>query len=129
MLLCKLKKRLGGILFKTAKLILGGPLTVCPCCGNSLTVTRGPGTDQHASGQNKLECKTCPYQFAIERRYYERKEMKRKEVEDVMGGKDAWANVDKTDGEPDTPSNNLFPFFHLERNANFLFLLPSFFSK
>lgn len=25
--------------------------------------------------------------------------MKRKEVEDVMGGKDAWANVDKTDGK------------------------------
>ena len=24
--------------------------------------------------------------------------MKRKEVEDVMGGKDAWANVDKMDG-------------------------------
>ncbi len=24
--------------------------------------------------------------------------MKRKEVEDVMGGKDAWANVDKADG-------------------------------
>ncbi len=32
--------------------------------------------------------------------------MKRKEVEDVMGGKDAWANVDKTDGE-----NFLFFFF------------------
>lgn len=65
------------------------------------------GTDGYATatttttsgGQNKLECRTCPYQFAIERRYYERKEMKRKEVEDVMGGKDAWANVDKTDGE------------------------------
>ena len=25
--------------------------------------------------------------------------MKRKEAEDIMGGKDAWANVDKTDGE------------------------------
>ena len=25
--------------------------------------------------------------------------MKRKEVEDIMGGKDAWANVDRTDGE------------------------------
>lgn len=25
--------------------------------------------------------------------------MKRKEVEDVMGGKAAWANVDKTDGK------------------------------
>lgn len=84
---------------------------VCPCCGNSLTVSRGPATDEYASGQNKLECRTCPYQFAIERRYYERKEMKRKEVEDVMGGKDAWANVDKTDGEssPCKPplSNNL----------------------
>ncbi len=25
--------------------------------------------------------------------------MKRKEVEDVIGGKDAWENVDKADGE------------------------------
>lgn len=25
--------------------------------------------------------------------------MKRKEAEDVMGGKDAWANVDKSNGE------------------------------
>ena len=25
--------------------------------------------------------------------------MVRKEVEDVIGGKDAWANVDKTDGK------------------------------
>ena len=25
--------------------------------------------------------------------------MKRKEVEDVIGGKDAWENVDKMDGE------------------------------
>ena len=25
--------------------------------------------------------------------------MKRKEVEDVMGGKDSWENVDKADGE------------------------------
>ncbi len=25
--------------------------------------------------------------------------MKRKEVEDVMGGKEAWANVDQADGE------------------------------
>lgn len=71
---------------------------VCPCCSNSLTVTRGEGTDEHPLGQNRLECRTCPYQFVIERRYFERKEMKRKEVEDVMGGKDAWANVDKTDG-------------------------------
>ena len=45
-----------------------------------------------------MECRTCPYRFVIDSKYYDRKEMRRKEVEDVMGGKDAWANVDKTDG-------------------------------
>ena len=45
-----------------------------------------------------MECRTCPYKFVIDSKYYDRKEMKRKEVEDVIGGKDAWENVDKTDG-------------------------------
>ena len=49
-------------------------------------------------GQNRLECRSCPYEFLINQRYFERKEMKRKEVDDVLGGPDAWANVDKTDG-------------------------------
>lgn len=77
------------------------PLThhpVCPCCSNGLTVSRSAPSDAFPLGQNRLECRTCPYQFLINQRYYERKEMKRKEVEDVMGGKDAWANVDNTDG-------------------------------
>ncbi|MCJ1265513.1 RNA polymerase III C11 subunit [Lobaria immixta] len=74
-------------------------LLFCPCCSNSLTVTRGQGSNDYPSGQNRLECRTCPYRFIIERRYFERKDMKRKMVEDVMGGKDAWANVDKTDGK------------------------------
>ncbi|KAA6410426.1 MAG: rna polymerase iii subunit c11 [Lasallia pustulata] len=74
-------------------------LLFCPCCSNSLTVSRNPPTDAFPLGQNRLECRTCPYQFLINQRYYERKEMKRKEVEDVMGGKDAWANVDKTDAQ------------------------------
>ncbi|MCJ1425576.1 RNA polymerase III C11 subunit [Sticta canariensis] len=54
------------------------------------------GPDDYPAGQNRLE---CAYEFFIERRYFERKDMKRKEVEDVMGGKDAWANVDKTDAQ------------------------------
>lgn len=61
-------------------------------------------------GQNRLECRSCPYEFLINQRYFERKEMKRKEVDDVLGGPDAWANVDKTDGT----LYNLCPFsfFH-----------------
>ena len=33
--------------------------------------------------------------------------MKRKEVEDVMGGKEAWANVDRTDGMFDVHGTSL----------------------
>ena len=71
---------------------------VCPWCSNTLTVSRSRPTPEFLEGQNRFECRTCPYECLIKQRYYERKEMKRKEVEDVMGGKDAWANVDKTDG-------------------------------
>lgn len=56
-----------------------------------------PSTEQF-EGQNRFECMTCPYQFVINKRYYERKMLKKKEVEDILGGKDAWANVDKTKG-------------------------------
>ena len=48
---------------------------------------------------NRFECKTCPYQMLLDKRYYERKRMKSKEVEDVLGGADSWRNVDRTEGE------------------------------
>lgn len=75
---------------------------VCPSCSNTLTVSRAPYNDaepDYPNGRNRLECKTCPYQFLLDKRYYERKEMKRKDVEDVIGGKGSWDNVDQTDGE------------------------------
>jgi hypothetical protein len=56
-----------------------------------------PTTEQYV-GQNRFECLTCPYQFVINKRYYERKYLKKKEVEDILGGKGAWDNVDKTEG-------------------------------
>lgn len=74
---------------------------VCPCCSNTLTVSRAPydqDEPDYPNGRNRLECRTCPYQFLLDKRYYERKEMKRKEVEDVIGGKGSWDNVDQTDG-------------------------------
>ena len=36
--------------------------------------------------------------YTLTQPWYEKKLMVRKEVEDVIGGKDAWANVDKTEG-------------------------------
>ncbi|KAI9852367.1 MAG: RNA polymerase III C11 subunit [Thelocarpon superellum] len=69
----------------------------CPSCSNCLTVSRTPASEAHPTGANRLECRTCPYQFMLEKRYFERRNMKRKEVEDVMGGQGAWDNVDQTD--------------------------------
>lgn len=61
-------------------------------------VSPGDPTTEDYVGQNRFECLTCPYHFVITKRYYERKYMKKKEVEDILGGKGAWDNVDKTPG-------------------------------
>lgn len=66
-----------------------------------LRVSKVPPGDpslEDSVGQNRFECLTCPYQYVINKRYYERKMMKKKEVEDILGGKGAWDNVDKTEG-------------------------------
>ncbi|EEQ28105.1 DNA-directed RNA polymerase III subunit RPC10 [Microsporum canis CBS 113480] len=70
------------------------PLTFCPNCSNALTISKAPPTSRYPAGVNRFECRTCPYQYALDRTYYERTEMKRKEVADVMGGKDEWKNAD-----------------------------------
>jgi DNA-directed RNA polymerase subunit M/transcription elongation factor TFIIS len=44
---------------------------------------------------NRLECQTCPYQYIIKKRFFERKPFARKEREDVFGGPGAWDNADK----------------------------------
>ena len=85
----------------TSQPLLIHPFPVCPHCNNTLTVSRSAYTADNPTGQNRLECRTCPYQFLLDKAYFERKEMKRKEVEDVMGGKEAWEGVDKMDGEFD----------------------------
>lgn len=36
--------------------------------------------------------------FKINKQYFERKEFPRKKAEDIIGGADAWKNVDKMDG-------------------------------
>ena len=71
---------------------------VCPNCSNILTVGRYPSNDpdEKRQGKSRFECRTCPYESPIMYHLYERRTMKKKEVEDVMGGAKAWENVDKT---------------------------------
>jgi DNA-directed RNA polymerase III subunit RPC11 len=62
-------------------------------------VPPGDPTTSDSVGQNRFECPTCPYQLVLSKRFYERKYLKKKEVEDILGGKGAWDNVDQTEGE------------------------------
>ncbi|KAL1589507.1 hypothetical protein WHR41_01645 [Cladosporium halotolerans] len=79
-------------------------LLFCPSCSNMLTITTlkhhelAPSDLQHA-GKNRFECRTCPYQMILDRRYYERKNMETKAADDVLGGADSWKNVDKTEAK------------------------------
>ncbi|KAI5077853.1 hypothetical protein GOP47_0007677 [Adiantum capillus-veneris] len=64
----------------------------CPSCGNLLLV-------EHAAVGRSLRffCPTCPYVFPIERKISNKLQLKQKEVDDVLGGEEAWKNVDRTE--------------------------------
>lgn len=44
-------------------------------------------------------CPTCPYKWVITQQISMRTHLERKQVDDVMGGDEAWASVDQTNGE------------------------------
>lgn len=50
-------------------------------------------------GVNRFECRACPYEHVVAHEYYERTEVKQKEVEDVFGGKEEFANADSVASE------------------------------
>ena len=55
--------------------------------------------DTSLAGKNRFECRTCPYQMVLDRRYYERKTYdSNKTTEDVLGGAASWEGVDKIAG-------------------------------
>lgn len=60
-----------------------------------LTISRADSTTQYPMGVNRFECRTCPYEDVIgDKSYYEKTDMKQKEVEDVFGGANEFANAD-----------------------------------
>ncbi|KAG4306101.1 hypothetical protein PORY_000089 [Pneumocystis oryctolagi] len=78
----------------------------CPACGNHLLI----GTS--FTGYNRFECRTCPYEFPIDRYLCSKRIMKQKEIDDVLGGEGAWDNVDKTDAQcPSTYCGNFKAYF------------------
>ncbi|KAG6868761.1 hypothetical protein C0993_011030 [Termitomyces sp. T159_Od127] len=86
----------------------------CPTCANLLVVSS-------ETGYNKWACNTCAYEFPITKQVggivaqkpafalkaqhknfqmTSRTKLKRKQIDDVLGGDEMWAHADKTMGEP-----------------------------
>jgi DNA-directed RNA polymerase III subunit RPC11 len=62
----------------------------CPTCANLLLIEK-------TVSDFRFFCKTCPYIFLIEQPFEKAMYLEKKEVDDILGGKDAWKDVDKTD--------------------------------
>mmetsp|Transcript_37516 Transcript_37516/g.52072 ORF Transcript_37516/g.52072 Transcript_37516/m.52072 type:complete len:109 (-) Transcript_37516:714-1040(-) len=66
-------------------------LTFCPTCANLLMV------EYHMVTSLRLVCQACPYVYEINKKLAKEYELERKQVDDVLGGEDAWKNVDRTE--------------------------------
>ena len=64
----------------------------CPMDGTLLLVDSDPN-----EGPLCFTCRTCPYKFPVVQEFILRTNLNRKKVDDIMGGADAWKNVDQTD--------------------------------
>eukprot|EP00123_Amoebidium_parasiticum_P002456 comp13710_c0_seq1/m.9379 comp13710_c0_seq1/g.9379 ORF comp13710_c0_seq1/g.9379 comp13710_c0_seq1/m.9379 type:complete len:109 (-) comp13710_c0_seq1:104-430(-) len=67
-------------------------LLFCPLCANVLMA-------ENEGGSLAFQCQTCPYIHKISKTISARKYMKMKEIDDVLGGEDAWENVDCIDAD------------------------------
>ena len=67
-------------------------ITYCPTCANMLLVEVTP-----QAGELRYFCQTCDYVYNVDKEVSKRVPTVRKEVDDVLGGAEAWANVAKTD--------------------------------
>lgn len=68
-------------------------------------------------GCNKFYCSTCPYEFKINGfQIFERNDLERKEVDDVLGGEGFWDNVDQTGAQctVDTCGGDKAYFYQLQ---------------
>ena len=85
-------------------------LTFCPTCGNLLSIEKKKFKEEEEEEFDDddekedelllhLCCKTCPYSYSIGGTFWSKTDVpirNKKRVDDVLGGDDAWKNVDTT---------------------------------
>ncbi|KAF9451326.1 hypothetical protein P691DRAFT_699531 [Macrolepiota fuliginosa MF-IS2] len=79
----------------------------CPTCANLLVISSD-------TGYNKWACNTCPYEFPISKQMTSRTRLKRKEVDDVLGGDEMWAHADQTQASCDKCNHDRAYFYQLQ---------------
>ncbi len=62
----------------------------CPICGSLLLI------EECGSGM-QFCCPVCEYTKNVTKKYTSQIKLKKKEVDDILGGADAWENVDRTE--------------------------------
>ena len=79
----------------------------CPTCANILLIEK-------TVSDFRFFCKTCPYIYVVEEVVQKIMHLERKQVDDVMGGEDAWENVQQTDAECPKCSNRKAYFMQIQ---------------
>eukprot|EP01137_Pigoraptor_chileana_P021059 Opistho-2@84289 len=85
-------------------------LLFCPTCANVLIVEQG-------SASFRFKCQTCPYMYDITQAISHKKYTKLKEVDDVLGGTEAWENVDTTEVTCPKCSNDSAYFMQIQTRS------------
>lgn len=63
----------------------------CPLCSNLLVIGS-------TSLNYRFFCNTCPYFYPVTKKIVTTQNFEMKQVDDILGGKEAWENVDQTAG-------------------------------
>ncbi|KAL1528799.1 hypothetical protein AB1Y20_010124 [Prymnesium parvum] len=80
----------------------------CPPCGNILHLER-------YGSQLRFFCQTCPYVYQLKETVYSEVRLDHQDVDDVLGGPEAWKNIDQITEATCSKCNNNRAFYqHLQ---------------
>eukprot|EP00919_Chromeraceae_sp_WS-2016_P025495 GHVR01060227.1.p1 GENE.GHVR01060227.1~~GHVR01060227.1.p1 ORF type:complete len:108 (-),score=13.47 GHVR01060227.1:268-591(-) len=79
----------------------------CPTCGNILLV-------DSQTDEIRFSCRTCPYIYKLTEKVTHKTKFEKKKVDDVLGGKEAWDTVEKTEVVCPKCGNNMAYFMQLQ---------------
>lgn len=86
-------------------------MKLCPVCGNLLLV------ELSATERTHLFCQSCPYDFPVQVTFTVSKSVQKKKADDVLGGADAWADVQQTSTLCPKCSNDKAYFMQLQTRS------------